>query len=215
MAGLFYKDFLSFLHDDLKSMILAALVLFVSSANQTAQGRFLPISMTMPLLFLWVGLDTLARDDKSGWNTYARALPLTAKRIVLEKYLFVFGLFLLGTALSFLFSAIMGVEAAKNDLQILLYAGVPLAVTVVFFPLFYRMNAHVVILAAMLSSLAVVLFTSMLFLKNEALLKELTSSPLLFALKRFLLPGGLLLGAGSYFVSLRVFQSGGKRTRAA
>lgn len=211
MTGLFYKDWLCFLRNDLKGLLFSVLILTFSSSG----SRFTLMFSVLPMLFLWIGLDTLICDDKSGWDVYARALPTTARRIVLEKYVFVYGLFAAGMALAFLLSAVTGAAGAKSDLQIFFFAGVSLVVTAVLFPLFYRMNAHAVISAAMTLCLAVVLFTTIYFMKNAAMLETLAASPAVSILKRWLVPAGLLLLAGSYFVSLRVYKDWGEGRRKA
>ena len=215
MTGLFYKDWLCFLRNDLKGLLFAVLILTFGSSGGAGQNRFTLMFSVLPMLFLWIGLDTLICDDKSGWDVYARALPITARRIVLEKYVFVYGLFAAGMALAFLLSAATGAAGAKSDLQIFLFAGVPLVVTAVLFPLFYRLNTQVAVTATTMSSLAVVLFTTIYFMKNAAMLETLAASPAASALKRWLFPAGLLLLAGSYCVSLRVYKDCGEGRRKA
>lgn len=123
------------------------------------------------------------------------------------------GLFAAGVALTVLLSSAMGVAGAKSGLQILIFAGVPLAVTAVLFPLFYRMNAHVVVSAAMLSCLAAILLIGILFIKNAALSESLAANPAVPVLERCAAPAGLLLLAGSCFISLRAYGSCGESGR--
>ena len=100
MKALLYKDFIT-LWKNLKNYLLMCVIFQVASiaGEDFAFMRFYPLILVSSLPHT-----LLAYDERSGWEKYALALPVSRRKMVGEKYLV--GLLLL--AVSFLLAAVTG-----------------------------------------------------------------------------------------------------------
>ncbi|MCI9576538.1 MAG: ABC-2 transporter permease [Clostridiales bacterium] len=84
MIGLLRKDFL-ILRKEL--LLLLGVVLFNAIIHLEAKSS-LSLVILPVVLGMVLSLASMAYDEKSKWDGYARSLPVTSKHLVLSKYLF-------------------------------------------------------------------------------------------------------------------------------
>ena len=84
MIGLLRKDFL-ILRKEL--LLLLGVVLFNAIIHLQSKSS-LSLVILPVVLGMVLSITSMAYDEKSKWDGYARSLPVTSKRLVLSKYLF-------------------------------------------------------------------------------------------------------------------------------
>lgn len=143
MKGLILKDLLS-ISRELKIMaVLCVFAAIFSSAIGFSSGIFMVAFVTGTL-----SITSFAYDDASNWNRTALSMPLNRSDIVISKYithiLLVFTA-LTATACLFCLLSITGIWS-YDPVDILLYSGVALFITIAFFsiliPMIYKFGAE-------------------------------------------------------------------------
>lgn len=147
MNGLIRKE-LTLLTSSYKGNVLFVVALYVILCIATRQSY---IGYVLPFVFTIYITSTVAFDENSHWNTYARTLPVTPAQLVGCKYLLGLGGMLLGSAIAAVIACLVNLLAPEEPttavemiIMLLLMGSFALLFVSVKFPLAYRFNATVV-----------------------------------------------------------------------
>jgi len=201
MLGLVLKDLLCLKKSALKMVVILGLyiVIFSSSNNLAFLCAMIIMISTMFIL------NTFAYDEMSKWDYYALSLPVTKKQIVLSKYLLTVLFDFIGiliTLLLYLIKRQLNFEAA---LSICALAAIALTMAAILLPLLYKLGTQKariwMIMIFLLPTAAAILLGNLGFHLTAGMPSECTIGLLVMSS----LPVALLLYAGSYLLSYKVF----------
>lgn len=204
MSALITKDLLTMRKIGIKIgfTIVLYVLIFSSMGNSAFQSAIIIMFSAMVLM------NTFAYDELAKWDIYLLSLPVTKKQIVLSRYLLGFLFIAVGCAVS----ALLALLSSKMDseLPVILYCFFALSLCVLAFmmPLLYKFGTQkarlwIILFCFLPTAAATILSELHLSLPSFGPIDDSTSE-LLLAL---VLPVSLLLYAGSYFLSCRIFQN--------
>lgn len=150
MKGLMYKEW-TILTGSYKRMVLVLAVCYGGISVLTGMTA---MSYALMIAFSIMITSTIAFDENSHWDTYARTLPVTPAQLVGVKYLFVLGGLALGTAASTVILLLSQCESLRivwhtpNLMEpteiaatLLLFACISLLFVALLLPLSYKFNS--------------------------------------------------------------------------
>ena len=207
MLGLVVKDLLCLKKTALKMVVILGLyiVIFFSANNIAFLCAMIIMISTMLIL------NTFAYDELSKWDYYALSLPVTKKQIVLGKYLLTVLFDFIGiliTLLLYLIKRQLNLEAA---LSICALAAIALIMAAILLPLLYKLGTQKariwMIMIFLLPTAAVIVLGNLVGNFGFHLTASMPSEGTIGLLIWVSLPVALLLYAGSYLLSYKVFLS--------
>ena len=143
MKGLLYKDLMVVL--DSARMMAVIIVLFLVTA--VAGNGFSMVSSMMALLVVTLAISSFSYDDLAHWDIFAATLPISRRKLVLSKYVFLLllgaGALVLNVVLAFATTLI--VPDADFQFQIatgLLSTLVACILDIAIIPLIYKFGAE-------------------------------------------------------------------------
>ncbi len=203
MFGLIIKDLLCLKKSAIKIAVLLGLyiVIFSSSDNIILLSAMIIMISTMLIL------NTFAYDELSKWDYYALSLPVTKKQIVLCKYLLTVLFDIMGISITLLLYLIKRQLNTEAVLSVCVLAATALVMAAVILPLLYKFGtqkARIWMIMIFLLPTAVTIGLGNLGVHPTAIMPSEGMIALLVWLS---LPIALLLYAGSYFLSYRIFEN--------
>ena len=143
MKGLLYKDLMVVL--DSARMMAVIVVLFLVTAM--AGNGFSMVSSMMALLVVTLAISSFSYDDLAHWDIFAATLPISRRKLVLSKYVFLLllgaGALVLNVVLAFVTTLI----APEADFQFQIATGllstlVACILDIAIIPLIYKFGAE-------------------------------------------------------------------------
>lgn len=204
MKGLLIKDFL-LLRSYAKTFFLL-LILFLVIGLTTGTAFVVGIIMIQCVM---LAVSTFSYDEMAKWDSYMLSMPVSRKTAVREKYVLTFLLSLVGVVLSLAAGIASGALRGHIDLNgVLAAVGGCLVMACLYvslmIPMTYRFGAEKMrfLLLAVFFALFFILLGSFVLLKKAApgALEALARAWPVFPL------AVVAVLAGSYFVSVRIFQ---------
>ncbi|XOQ48130.1 MAG: ABC-2 family transporter protein [Eubacteriales bacterium] len=204
MIALITKDLLTMKKLGIRVCVILVLYAFIFSSF----GSVAFLSAFIIIFSAMLIVNAFAYDELAKWDTYALSLPVTKKQIVLSRYLLGFLFDTAGYILSILLGLVSGNLDSELSAIAYCFFAASLFITALMLPFLYKFGtqkARIWIMmffimptvgAALLKKLGI----------NLSVFTTISESTAEFLVAIFL-PVSLLLYAGSYFLSCRIFQN--------